>query len=227
VYFPLTSDKIQAAPPGSPPASRRRRNHSLDHDQIIVLALEAGAEKSAAPVRSNRPSIWSLLRCIGAAGLIRTPASERAHEILSRARAQQTAFRRENFPIGGKRRPGQDRRLQAQGDLGRGTGFASYTVSLLNLKILRDLNLTLHGALALAAVLQDARPWSRKRRCKRRRRVPAGTRGHQAARTWARRERCQRLLFRSRFALQRPEKTAASSCVSARPWGSGLVRDRF
>lgn len=53
------------------------------------------------------------------------------------------------------------------------------------------------------------------------------TRGHQAARTWARRERCQRLLFRSRFALQRPEKTAASSCVSARPWGSGLVRDRF
>jgi hypothetical protein len=27
--------------------------------------------------------------------------------------------------------------------------------------------------------------------------------------------------------LQRPEKTAASSCVSARPWGSGLVRDRF
>ena len=70
----------------------------------------------------------------------------------------------------------------------------------------------------------------------RRRRVPAGsctyptgqvTRGHQAARTWARRERCQRLLFRSRFALQRPEKTAASSCVSARPWGSGLVRDRF
>jgi hypothetical protein len=106
----------------------------------------------------------------------------------------------------------------------------------LNLKILRDLNLTLHGALALAAVLQDIRPWSRKRRCKRRRRVPAGsctyptgqvTRGHQAARTWARRERCQRLLFRSRFALQRPEKTAASSCVSARPWGSGLVRDRF
>jgi hypothetical protein len=54
-----------------------------------------------------------------------------------------------------------------------------------------------------------------------------GARGHQAARTWARRERCQRLLFRSRFALQRPEKTAASSCVSARPWGSGLVRDRF
>jgi hypothetical protein len=193
-------------------------------------------DQTAAPVRSNRPSIWSLLRCIGAAGLIRTPASERAHEILSRARAQQTAFRRENFPIGGKRRPGQDRRLQAQGDLGRGTGFASYTVSLLNLKILRDLNLTLHRALALAAVLPDIRPWSRKRRCKWRRRVPAGsctyptgqvTRGHQAARTWARRERCQRLLFRSRFALQRPEKTAASSCVSARPWGSGLVRDRF
>jgi hypothetical protein len=26
---------------------------------------------------------------------------------------------------------------------------------------------------------------------------------------------------------KRPEKTAASSCVSARPWGSGLVRDRF
>jgi hypothetical protein len=36
----------------------RRRSGALDHDQIIVLLLRPDAEKFAAPVRSNRPSIW-------------------------------------------------------------------------------------------------------------------------------------------------------------------------
>jgi hypothetical protein len=31
---------------------------TLDHDKIVVLALEAKSEKFAAPARSNLPSIW-------------------------------------------------------------------------------------------------------------------------------------------------------------------------
>jgi hypothetical protein len=31
---------------------------TFNHDQIIILPLRPDAEKFAAPVRSNRPSIW-------------------------------------------------------------------------------------------------------------------------------------------------------------------------
>jgi hypothetical protein len=39
------------------PLEFRRRVGTFDHDKIVVLVLQSEAEKFAAPVRSNRPSI--------------------------------------------------------------------------------------------------------------------------------------------------------------------------